>query len=109
MLQKLTLIDYLLDELQHGLKTCHLQPPLQDRPYPARKIDQQALSESEHNHVAGLMRVNNAGEVAAHDTVVAAELVDDGFVLVGRCGGGGHRGVTSVACVRNDCVCNNSV
>jgi ubiquinone biosynthesis monooxygenase Coq7 len=65
MLQKLTLIDSLLDELQYGLKTCHLQPPLQDRPYPASKINQQALSDDEQKHVAGLMRVNNAGEVAA--------------------------------------------
>ena len=65
MLQKLTLIDTLIDELQHGIKTCHLQPPLQERPYPASNIDQQPLSGSEQQLVAGLMRVNNAGEVAA--------------------------------------------
>ena len=65
MLQKLTPIDSLLNELQHGLKTCHLQPPLQDRPYPAADVDQQPLSDNEQKHVAGLMRVNNAGEVAA--------------------------------------------
>lgn len=65
MLQKLTLIDTLIDELQHGIKTCHLQPPLQERPYPASNIDQQPLSGSKQQLVAGLMRVNNAGEVAA--------------------------------------------
>lgn len=65
MLQKLTLIDTLIDELQHGLKTCHVQPPAQQRPYPASNIEHQPLSESEQLHVAGLMRVNNAGEVAA--------------------------------------------
>jgi ubiquinone biosynthesis monooxygenase Coq7 len=65
VLQKLTPIDSLLNELQHGLKTCHLQPPLQDRPYPAADVDQQPLSDNEQKHVAGLMRVNNAGEVAA--------------------------------------------
>ena len=65
MLQNLTRIDSLLVELQHGLKTCHLQPPLQDRPYPASEVDQQPLSENEQRHAAGLMRVNNAGEVAA--------------------------------------------
>ena len=65
MLQKLTLIDTLIDELQHGIKTCHLQPPLQERPYPASNIDQQPLSGPEQQLVAGLMRVNNAGEVAA--------------------------------------------
>ena len=65
MLQNLTRIDSLLDELQHGLKTCHLQPPLQDRPYPASEVEQQPLSDNEQRHAAGLMRVNNAGEVAA--------------------------------------------
>ena len=65
MLRKLTRIDSLLDELQHGLKTCHLQPPLQQRPYPASKLDQAPLCDNEQRHVAGLMRVNNAGEVAA--------------------------------------------
>jgi len=65
MLQKLNFVDKLIDELQHGLKTCHLQPPAQPRPYPAGDIDQPPLSESERLQVAGLMRVNNAGEVAA--------------------------------------------
>ncbi len=65
MLQKLNFVDKLIDELQHGLNTCYLQPPLQQRPYPASDIDQQSLSEPERLHVAGLMRVNNAGEVAA--------------------------------------------
>jgi ubiquinone biosynthesis monooxygenase Coq7 len=65
MLQKLSLIDNLIEELQHGLSTCHVQPPPQERPYPASDIEQQPLSETEQRHVAGLMRVNNAGEVAA--------------------------------------------
>jgi len=65
VLQNLTRIDFLLDELQHGLKSCHLQPPLQDRPYPACEVDQLPLSDDEQRHAAGLMRVNNAGEVAA--------------------------------------------
>jgi ubiquinone biosynthesis monooxygenase Coq7 len=65
MLQKLTLIDTLIAEFQHGIKTCHLQPPLQERPYPASDIDQEPLSGAEQKLAAGLMRVNNAGEVAA--------------------------------------------
>jgi ubiquinone biosynthesis monooxygenase Coq7 len=65
MLQKLNFIDNLIDELQHGLKTCHVRPPSQERPYPAKDIDQGSLSESEQLHIGGLMRVNNAGEVAA--------------------------------------------
>lgn len=58
-------IDHLLIELQHGLKTCHAHPPQHQRPYPAKKIKSAELSEAEQKQVAGLMRVNNAGEVAA--------------------------------------------
>jgi len=65
MLQKMSLIDTLIDELQYGLRTCHVQPQLAERPYPASKIVQAPLSESEQLRVGGLMRVNNAGEVAA--------------------------------------------
>lgn len=65
MLQKLGLIDNLIDELQHGLKTCQLRPFTDARPYPAATIEDGLLSDSEKQHAAGLMRVNNAGEVAA--------------------------------------------
>lgn len=58
-------IDHLLIELQHGLNTCHARPPQHERPYPARKITSAELSDAEQRQVAGLMRVNNAGEVAA--------------------------------------------
>jgi ubiquinone biosynthesis monooxygenase Coq7 len=64
-MQKLGFIDHLLDELQHGLKTCHLRPAGVARSYPAQQLDVDDLSEPEQAHVAGLMRVNNAGEVAA--------------------------------------------
>ncbi len=60
-----SLTDRLLDELQHGLNTCHLRPPAAERPYPAEAADDSELSDREREHVAGLMRVNNAGEVAA--------------------------------------------
>ncbi len=65
MQKHLTPIDYLLIELQHGLSTCHTTPPQHPRPYPARKIVAAELSDVEQKQVAGLMRVNNAGEVAA--------------------------------------------
>ena len=65
MLRKLSPIDRLISELQHGLQTCHVRPPTQLRPYPASKLEQSDLTDSERSHVAGLMRVNNAGEVAA--------------------------------------------
>ena len=66
MLQKTGLIDKLFSELQHGLNTCHLIPGIEARPYPANTaIDIEPLSDAERDHSAGLMRVNNAGEVAA--------------------------------------------
>lgn len=64
-MRQLSLTDRLLDELQHGLSTCHLRPPAAERAYPADEVEQADLSEDELAHVAGLMRVNNAGEVAA--------------------------------------------
>jgi len=65
MLQRLNLIDTLLDEFQHGLKTCQLRPFTDARPYPGSDIVDTPLSDREQQHAAGLMRVNNAGEVAA--------------------------------------------
>ena len=64
-MRKLSLTDRLLDELQHGISTCHLRPAAAERPYPADAAEQAELSEQEREHIAGLMRVNNAGEVAA--------------------------------------------
>ncbi len=64
-MRHLSLTDRLLDELQHGLKTCHLRPPAAARKYPADGIDDDEMTPAERTHVAGLMRVNNAGEVAA--------------------------------------------
>lgn len=61
----MTLTDRLLDELQHGLSTCHLRPPASARDYPASGIEDDDMSDRQRAHAAGLMRVNNAGEVAA--------------------------------------------
>ncbi len=63
--QNTSLIDRLLEELQHGLNTCHTRPPDHARPYPAKSASADELTGQEQIHVAGLMRVNNAGEVAA--------------------------------------------
>ena len=65
MIQKLNWIDNLLNELQHGLKTCQLSPFTNVRPYPCSDIENTPLSDSEQQHAAGLMRVNNSGEVMA--------------------------------------------
>lgn len=64
-MRNLSLIDRLLDELQHGLATSHLQPAATTRAYPAKNTEEGELSALEKRHIAGLMRVNNAGEVAA--------------------------------------------
>jgi ubiquinone biosynthesis monooxygenase Coq7 len=64
-MRNLSITDRLIDELQHGLQTCHVRPPQGPRAYPARGIDEAELSDAEQRHIAGLMRVNNAGEVAA--------------------------------------------
>jgi ubiquinone biosynthesis monooxygenase Coq7 len=64
-MRHLSFIDRLFDELQHGLCTCHLRPAASTRAYPAAELEEDELSTAEKVHVAGLMRVNNAGEVAA--------------------------------------------
>jgi ubiquinone biosynthesis monooxygenase Coq7 len=64
-MRNLTLSDRLLDELQHGLNTCHARPAAAARQFPARDVSDDLLNAGEIAHSAGLMRVNNAGEVAA--------------------------------------------
>jgi len=64
-MRNLSLTDRLLDELQHGLNTSHTQPAAAARRFPARGINDGEFADGEVDHSAGLMRVNNAGEVAA--------------------------------------------
>jgi len=64
-MRNLSFTDRLFVELQHGLSTSHLRPGATTRVYPADDSEQADLSTQEKAHVAGLMRVNNAGEVAA--------------------------------------------
>jgi ubiquinone biosynthesis monooxygenase Coq7 len=64
-MRNLSFTDRLFVELQHGLSTSHLRPGAATRVYPADDAEQAELSTQEKAHVAGLMRVNNAGEVAA--------------------------------------------
>ena len=58
-------LDRCLIEIQHAIKTCHIIPAEKQRPYPANSSAPESLTEAEKHHSAGLMRVNNAGEVAA--------------------------------------------
>ncbi len=64
-MRKLSMADHLLDELQHGLNTTHTRPAAAPRAYPADNFDSGELSPQELSQAAALMRVNNAGEVAA--------------------------------------------
>ena len=64
-MRRLSLTDRLLCELQHGLSTSHLRPAAAARAYPADGVEPGELSAQELAQVAGMMRVNNAGEVAA--------------------------------------------
>ena len=64
-MRRFSLTDRLLQELQHGLATSHLRPRTAPRPYPAETVESAEMTDAETAHAAGLMRVNNAGEVAA--------------------------------------------
>ena len=64
-MRNLSLTDRLLDELQHGFNTSHVRPPASARSFPARDVSDDDLDTADIAHSAGLMRVNNAGEVAA--------------------------------------------
>jgi len=57
-------LDRLLIEIEHSLRTSFVKPPTR-RPCPAAECAAEALDAEEARHAAGLMRVNNAGEVAA--------------------------------------------
>ena len=64
-MKHLNVIDKVLIELEHSLRTCHVKPSALARTYPAQDKDFAEMDEPETRLVAGLMRVNNAGEVAA--------------------------------------------
>lgn len=57
-------LDRLLIEIEHSLRTSFVKPPTR-RPCPAADCIGEELDADEARHAAGLMRVNNAGEVAA--------------------------------------------
>ncbi len=57
-------IDRLIIEIEHSLRTSLVKPPSR-RPFPGRNCSDDKLDESDTRHSARLMRVNNAGEVAA--------------------------------------------
>ena len=60
-----TPFDRLIVNFDHALRTVYGRPHLTERPNPAAGMAEAELSEGEARHVAGLMRVNHAGEVSA--------------------------------------------
>ncbi len=61
--RRLSPLDALLSDLQHGLNSV-VRPPAEPPSYPAA-TETGDLPERDSRHAAGLMRVNHAGEVAA--------------------------------------------
>lgn len=60
-----TPIDRLILGFDAALRTLFGPPKVTERPHPDDGIPEADLAEAERRHVAGLMRVNHAGEVAA--------------------------------------------
>ena len=58
-------LDKILIQCDQALRTCVPGANKATRTTPAYKLEEQVLSESEKQHVAGLMRVNHTGEVCA--------------------------------------------
>jgi len=57
--------DQLIIQGDHAMRTIFGKPEITERDYPAEKIEDSNLSEEQRKHVAGLMRINHAGEIAA--------------------------------------------
>jgi len=60
-----TLLDKIILNIDQILRGITHNPQTTGRPYPAAGILETKLTEAERQHVAGLMRVNHAGEIAA--------------------------------------------
>lgn len=58
-------LDRLLSEADRALRTVFAPAEAPDRPSPGAPYPRIELSETERRHVAGLMRINHAGEVCA--------------------------------------------
>ncbi len=65
MMRKLNLTDRFIINVDQGLRTLLGKPQTTARANPAKAFEETELSEEEKRHVAGLMRVDHAGEIAA--------------------------------------------
>lgn len=64
-MKKLSFIDQLLIGADQALRTVASHAPQPDRQSPATPITESTLDEKQQRHVAGLMRINHAGEICA--------------------------------------------
>ena len=62
---KYTFLDKLLITANNGLKTLSSVPATTSRAYPAENIKSDNSTQAQQKHIAGLMRINHAGEIAA--------------------------------------------
>ncbi len=58
-------VDRLIGNIDNAMRTIFGKPQVTERANPAQEIADTRLSPQERRHVAGLMRVNHAGEVSA--------------------------------------------
>ena len=63
--RKLSVLDKLITQVDHGIRTVLFDAPSPDRESPADEIQQDELSDKDRDHAIGLMRVNHTGEVCA--------------------------------------------
>lgn len=64
-LRKISLIDNIIANADQVLQTLNKNTVKPDRQSPAKQQPETELSEQEKKHIAGLMRINHAGEVCA--------------------------------------------
>lgn len=75
MQRNLTTTDRLLAAVDQGLRTAFASPP-PSTPSPGSHQPVPQLTDPQHRHVAGLMRVNHAGEVAAQGLYHGQALIE---------------------------------
>jgi len=57
--------DQLIMQGDHAMRTIFGKPEITEREYPAETIGDNEMTDEQRKHVAGLMRINHAGEIAA--------------------------------------------
>ncbi len=65
MLRQYSLLDKCCLGFDQALRALTSQMQVTDKPYPAEKMPEAELNESEQKHAAALMRINHAGEICA--------------------------------------------